>query len=782
MRVPNFFPDFVNRDKLPPRGATSERHSITEQASSRERGSEVFKESSKILGHFMANEGKELYEFGPFRLDAEKRLLLRNDEPVPLQLKAFDTLLVLVRHSQQVVLKEELMKAVWPDTFVEESNLAQNIFVLRKTLAANSEVADGHGYIATIPGRGYRFAESVRLVEEADALVVHRHSRTRLLIEEKIAQPGESLVTVAAERQPHHRRGTWLAAVAGSVAALLLVAYGLRPVAPAPRVTGIHQITHIGTLTHNTRLITDGPRIYFRVWHGTSRDLGSVSTAGGEVATVPMPLPQIDINDISPTDSEFLVVNYADSQKVGDSSEAYTGLWRVPVPTGSPRPTGLRAREAAWSPDGGSVAYSLGPDLWQANIDGTHPSKIASLPDEAFYLSWAPDGKRIRFSAWDGTSSGTSLWEADPSDHSVRKLIPELPATARPWSAGWTRDGKYFFYTAVSEGTRNIYAIREKTDFFHRADATPVQLTNGPFNFYLALPGKDGKRLFVVADQLRGTLLRYDAGSRQFLPYAQGISADHLTFSPDGQWMAYVEFPEGALIRSRSDGSQRMQLTYPPMRAYSPAWSPDGSQIAFQGISEAGGHSRIYSISSQGGMPAPAAPAAEDRQTYPSWNADGSAILYSSSDATMSHMELRMVDLKSRQVSTVPGTDGMNYGQISPDGRTMIAVDYASRNLLLYSTAEKKSRAVAQMADYPRWSRDGKYVYFNNVYFSAKGRTGGVCRWNAATNGVETLLKYPDFLLAGAYGVSFGVTPDGSILLVKDVSNRDLYAVDLELP
>ena len=80
----------------------------------------------------MNNQERELYEFGPFRLDPGKRLLLRDNQPVPLQLKAFETLLVLVRNSEHVVLKDDLMKAVWPNTFVEESNLAQNIFDLTK--------------------------------------------------------------------------------------------------------------------------------------------------------------------------------------------------------------------------------------------------------------------------------------------------------------------------------------------------------------------------------------------------------------------------------------------------------------------------------------------------------------------------------------------------------------------------------------------------------------------------------------------------------------------------
>ena len=113
----------------------------------------------------MANESNGLYEFGPFRLDTAQRLLLRNDCPIPLQPKAFETLLVLVRNSEKLVLKDDLLNAVWADTFVQESNLTQNIFVLRKALGEHD---GGRRYIITVPGRGYRFAEKVRTLPEAE--------------------------------------------------------------------------------------------------------------------------------------------------------------------------------------------------------------------------------------------------------------------------------------------------------------------------------------------------------------------------------------------------------------------------------------------------------------------------------------------------------------------------------------------------------------------------------------------------------------------------------------
>lgn len=119
-----------------------------------------------------ASEGQEvqeLYEFGPFRVDADREILLRDGEFVPLTPKTFQILLVLVRRRQEVVTKDDLMKAVWPDTFVEEANLSRNIFMLRKALG---ETPQDHRYIVTVPGRGYRLAESVRRVADQDLALV----------------------------------------------------------------------------------------------------------------------------------------------------------------------------------------------------------------------------------------------------------------------------------------------------------------------------------------------------------------------------------------------------------------------------------------------------------------------------------------------------------------------------------------------------------------------------------------------------------------------------------
>ena len=127
-------------------------------------------------------KNRQLFEFGPFRVDPERELLLRHDEAVPLAPKAFQVLLVLMRHNKQVVTKDDLMKTIWPVTFVVEANLSRNIFLLRKALGENPQ---DHQYIVTVPGRGYRFAEEVQLVPERELdIVAASHSRVQMRVRE----------------------------------------------------------------------------------------------------------------------------------------------------------------------------------------------------------------------------------------------------------------------------------------------------------------------------------------------------------------------------------------------------------------------------------------------------------------------------------------------------------------------------------------------------------------------------------------------------------------------
>ena len=141
-----------------------------------------------------AQQRKVVYAFGPFRVDPEKEKLFRDGKPVPLTPKALQILLVLLRHGPEVVSKDALMKAVWPDTFVEEANLSRNIFLLRKALG---EGPQDHCYVITVPGRGYRLAEDVRLVPEREvSIVVAAHSKIQ--VEVKESRPWGQIAALAA--------------------------------------------------------------------------------------------------------------------------------------------------------------------------------------------------------------------------------------------------------------------------------------------------------------------------------------------------------------------------------------------------------------------------------------------------------------------------------------------------------------------------------------------------------------------------------------------------------
>jgi len=725
----------------------------------------------------MSAAGKQLLEFGPFRIDPEQRLLLRDQQPIPLSPKAFDLLLVLALRSGQVVLKDDLMKQLWPDTFVEESNLGQHVFQLRKALG---ERAQDHAFIATIPGRGYRFVPKVRTVPVvSEEIVVQSHERSRMVIEEETLPERPSAAQVVTRRRIHP------AAVLAALAAVVAVAVLFRPAVPAPQLSRIRQLTHLGTLVYNTKLLTDGPRVYFRVWEGHNRVLRYISPEGGEVFPVDSVRGQWEINDLSANGSEFL---FTDLNETASKAESFA-LWRVPVSSDSARPIGeLRILDGRWSPDGSLIAYTLNDGLYLANSDGSNPRKLSRTPGEAFYPHWAPDGRRIRFSLADPQGRGGALWQADISRNTVQPLLPDWPLSVRPRAGNWTPDGRYFFFTAQGEETRDIWAMREPQATWRRVNPSPVRLTSGPLDFYYLTPSKDAKTVFALGRQVRGQLQRYNLASRQYLLFAQGVSADHVTFSRDGKWMAYVEFPQQVLVRSRADGSERRQLTFPPMRVFHPQWSADGSQLAFQASADLAAPERIYVVSKDGGTPALATAERNDRQVYPSWsppgnspgNSAGDSILFSGSDETGANPALYRVNLKTRQVESLPGTAGLYWGQVSPDGRHVAALTYPNQKLMLYDTTSHETRAIAALADYPIWSADGKYVYFSTLYF--RHPDAGVFRWQLSTGKLEKVLSIPDFGLGGIWGVWFGITPQGDPLLVRDMTSTDLYALDLDLP
>ena len=294
--------------------------------------------------------------------------------------------------------------------------------------------------------------------------------------------------------------------------------------------------------------------------------------------------------------------------------------------------------------------------------------------------------------------------------------------------------------------------------------------------FSSPLPSKDGKKLFVVGALARGEMVRYDAKSAEFVPFLSGISAQYPSSSNDGQWVAYVSYPEGTLWKSKLDGSQRLQLSYPPLSPILPQWSPDGKEIAFFDASP-GQKMKSYTVSTDGGAPREMIPEDLQNQWDPNWSPDGTRIVFGGAFFDPSPT-IRILDVKTHQISTLPGSKGLFSPHWSPDGRYVVAMPCDSHGLMLFDFAAQKWEEIAKVtAAFPNWSKTGEYVYFLH-----EEDQGSVMRVRIRDRKLERVADLKNPGQARQFLFSFGVTPDDSPLLLRDTGTQEIYALDWEAP
>jgi eukaryotic-like serine/threonine-protein kinase len=570
-----------------------------------------------------------------------------------------------------------------------------------------------------------------------------------------------------------------LGLIAVAVVAGLALLYWLTRPAPPPKVLSYTQLTVDAQAKVNVsfsppRIVTDGSRLYFlKTVEGRSA-LAEVSTMGGDVALLPTQFPNVALWDIAPDHSQLLV-----SGSISDLNRE-NPLWTVPLPAGTPRRLDdVTGHDASWSPDQQRIVYARGTDLFVAQSDGTNPRKLATVSGVLWWPRWSPSGKMIRFTVVDeaGTSS---IWEVGSDGSSPHRLLEGWNKPANECCGSWTPDGHYYVFQSTRDGATGIWALRGAHGIFGRRSGAPVELTAGPIHYLSPVPSLDGKELFVIGDQPKGELTRYDVKSGQFVPFLTSVSAQGVSFSSDGQWVAYSSYPDGALWRSRIDGSERLQLTSPPLVTHQAYFSPDGKSLAFMGA-EPGKSWQVYVVPADGGEPRRVT-LPDRNHGDPTWSPDGNSLAF----GALPYFEpdnaggIFILDLKTGKISKLPGSEQMFAPHWSPDGRLIDAQIANSQQQMLFDLQTQKWQVLTSgiYVGYPNWSHDGTYIYFD----SEIGDKAGFYRVRVSDRNVERLVDFKNVRrVVGTFGSWGGLAPDDSPLLLRDTSTQEIYALNVDL-
>ena len=546
-----------------------------------------------------------MYEFGPFRLNVQERLLSRDGEQVPLTPKVFDVLVALVQGHGQILGKDQLMQSVWADCFVEESNLTQDISVLRRVLG-NSD--DHHRYIQTIPRRGYRFAAPITELRN------------------------EAVVTggLAVERATLRRPLVWAAAAAAvlMVAAIGILIGGKWPV-PVERVLVPVPITSYPGNEVQPTFSPDGNQIAF-VWDGERQDNPDIYVKIiGIGSDSPRRLTTHPASDISPAwspDGRFIAFvrkEYDGAPRtsvfiipaIGGPEYLVTEMaYSLPVSLFSPHYTlNMPFPLLAWTPNCKSlvVVDRLSPQeplaLFLVSLASREKIKLTSPPggsigDSAPAIS--PDGGSLLFSRTEDRA-GSNLYRVSLSDGTLPRGEPQRLTSSETWhmTPAWFADGRQILFSRSANLAKglSLWTMRPEPGAKER-----MLVTFGEDSGWPAISAAKSRLVFArqYSDSNVWRLPLRDrtaAGPPEKVIYS--MRDDGLAqYSPDGTKIVFTTNRTGIfeVWVCESDGSNGVQIaTLGKGVAGNPRWAPDGKQIVFD--SNADGNWDIYTISATGG-------------------------------------------------------------------------------------------------------------------------------------------------------------------------------------
>jgi Tol biopolymer transport system component/DNA-binding winged helix-turn-helix (wHTH) protein len=545
----------------------------------------------------MSKRGGRLYEFGPYRLLPSERLLLRDDEPVALTPKAFELLVALVERGGRLVEKEELLGEVWAGTAVEESNIAQNVFALRRVLGRSE---DGGHYIETVPKRGYRFRLALTVSDDAGVEpFAGRRGR----------QPGAQNGTPTSSDAPHvaaftppnaargaqalsaghvpRRRKTVLLLLSSALAlALVGVGAGIARLFNSPPPPAVRLVRLMSSATIRSAAVSPDGRYVAHV----------VDNAGQTSIWVRQVSTTTDLHIIPPDrgvtywgltfsrDGDHLY--YIKSAPV----ESSPGLYRVPALGGSSRRIVADINSpVTTSPDGKQIAFVRDPPgesvLLVANADGSNERRLAVRRRPGSYFSGTPRGGP----SWspDGLSIANGVISLDGGHHGEVVVFSvsdgsERPLTSHRWyyvaQVAWLSDGSGLLAAARESSIAQIWHVSFP-------DGAVRKVTNDLSDYHGVSLTADSRTLVTVQFERPSTIIFVPekpptASKRSTAGMDEGFYG--LSWTPDDR-LVYASEAAGNLDiwLMGTDGVTAEQLTTDPHFDSTPAVSPDGRSVVF---------------------------------------------------------------------------------------------------------------------------------------------------------------------------------------------------------